>query len=336
MIPYLLLSAFMLAIPVSLWCGVFPVPFMTVSRIVLALVSPMPFPEHGHWTDNELVVVQVVRLPRVALASLSGTGLGMAGATLQGVFRNPLVGPDVIGISAGAACGAVLGILFGLPDTAIIAVAFAGGMLALVVAAALTQLAGGGILSLVLAGVVVSAFFSAIISLAQFLANPDTQLPSLVYWLMGSFADADRRKVFVLAVPVFGAGAVLLTLRWRLNLLSLGDADAAALGIQVRRLRWMMVTFVAVIVAAQVSVSGIVGWVGLVVPHFARMLVGGDHRRLLPTAAMLGGLFTLVIDDLARSFPAAELPIGVLMALGGTPVFAALLWKHGARGWGGD
>jgi iron complex transport system permease protein len=333
----LLLGLFAAAIPVSLWFGVYPVAAGTVVRIALALASPWPLPAHGAWTANELVVVQVVRLPRVALAALAGTGLGLAGATLQGVFRNPLVGPDVIGISAGAACGAVLALLAGWADTAVMAAAFAGGMAALAAAALLARLTGGGgALTLVLAGVIVSAFAAAVISLAQFLANPDTQLPSLVYWLMGSFADADRRKVLVLAVPVLASGSALLALRWRMNLLSLGEADAAALGVRVGRLRWTLVSCAALIVAAQVSVSGIVGWVGLVVPHVARILVGSDHRRLLPASGVLGGLFTLLADDMARSFPAAELPIGVLMALVGTPVFAALLWRHGARGWGGD
>jgi iron complex transport system permease protein len=320
----------------SLTLGVYPVPARVVGRVLASLVLPAPLLQDAS-AEAQFVVVQVVRLPRVVLATLAGAGLGLSGAALQGLFRNPLVGPDIIGVSAGAACGGVLAILLAWPAPGVVTAAFAGGLLAVVLASGLARLGrGSGLLGVVLAGVVVSAFFSAVLALAEFLADPQATLPSIVYWLMGSFAGADQAKVATLAVPTLAGSVLLLGLRWRLNLLSLGDVDAQALGLRVARLRWAVVALCALLVAAQVSVSGIVGWVGLIVPHLARMLVGPDHRRLLPAAGLLGGVFTLGVDDLARSVADQELPIGLLTALVGTPVFALLFWRAQAGGWRRD
>lgn len=322
------------AVPISLLVGVYPVRWPTVGRIAVHLVWPSSDPPSPAWTQTDLIVVAVIRLPRVLLATLAGMGLGLAGATLQGLFRNPLVGPDIVGISAGAAFGAVLGMALLVPITLTVAMAFAGGLLALVAAAGIAARARDpGILSVVLAGVIVSAFFSALVGLAQYLVRPETQLPGIVYWLMGSFAAADPSRVLILAVPVLVAGTALIGLGWRINLLSLDDDDARALGVPVSRLRWTMIALVAVIVAAQVSVSGTIGWIGLVIPHLARLLVGPDHRRLLPASAFLGGGFALLADDLARSVTDQELPVGLLSALVGTPVFAVLFWRVQQRGW---
>ncbi len=325
------------AILLSLTLGAYPVPARTVASVVAGLVMPSAVPD-GSWTESERVVVQLVRLPRVVLATLAGTGLGLSGAALQGLFRNPLVGPDIIGVSAGAACGGALAIMFAWPATGVVSAAFCGGLFAIALASSLARLGGqgSGLLGVVLAGVIVSAFFSAVLTLAESLADPQATLPSIVYWLMGSFAGADRDKIATLAVPTLSGAALLLGLRSRLNLLSLGDADAQALGLPVARLRWAVVALCALIVAAQVAVSGIVGWIGLIMPHLACMLVGPDHRRLLPVAGLLGGIFTPGVDDLARSATSQELPIGLLTALIGTPVFALLFWRTQGRGWHRD
>ena len=328
---------FIAALPLSLLIGIYPVSPSTVGRILLHLILPLPGPSPDPWTRTELIVVSVVRLPRVALAALAGMGLGLAGATLQGLFRNPLVGPDIVGISAGAAFGAVFGLAWTLPAALTLALAFAGGMLALGLAAGVASLGRSpGVLAIVLAGVIVSAFFSALVGLTQYFVQPQTQLPGIVYWLMGSFAAADPAKVLILATPVLGAGSLLILLGWRINLLSLEDTDAHALGIPVPRLRWTLIILVSVIVAAQVSVSGTVGWIGLVVPHLARFLVGPDHRRLLLASALLGGSITLGADDLARSLTDQELPVGLLTAVAGTPAFAILFWRTQDRGWRPD
>ncbi len=335
LIPILLALLVLMAMLASMCIGAYPMSFWQSARILGHLAWPGSLPANPAWTVKEITVVQIVRLPRVLLATLAGLGMGMAGTALQGMMRNPLVGPDIVGVSSGAAFGGVLGMLFHLPPVGIVGLAFCGGMLAMLLTFGIAKLAksGASSLILILAGVFVGAFFLAAVGLIEFLAS-DAQLPSIVYWLLGSFVGADPRKVFMIAIPTLGAGAVLMTLRWRINLLSLGDLDAKTLGVNVGVPRWTLIALVSLIVAAQVAVSGIVGWVGLIVPHCARMLVGPDHRRLLPTAALLGSLFVLGLDDVTRSIVKAELPVGVLTALVGTPVVCVLLWKSRGKGWG--
>lgn len=188
-------------------------------------------------------------------------------------------------------------------------------------------------LALILAGVIVGGFFSSLTGLAQYVADPQTQLPAIVYWLLGSFAGMTYPKVAILAAVTLVCGVLLMLMRWRINLLSLGEADARALGVNVDVLRWGIIALVALIVAAQVSVSGGVGFVGLVVPHLARMIVGPEHARLLPASALLGGIYLLAMDDIARSVTAQEIPIGLLTSMVGMPVFAYLFWKMQGKGW---
>jgi iron complex transport system permease protein len=332
--PFLLGAAIFVAMAGSLLLGAYPMSYGKAATILAHLAWPFPLPADPPWNVKELTVVQIVRLPRVLVATLSGIGLGMAGAALQGVMRNPLVGPDLVGVTSGAAFGGVLAMMFDLPPAGIVGLAFAGGLLAMVLTFGLSRLAGASdsSMALILAGVFVGAFFMALVGLVQFVVS-DAKLPGIVYWLLGSFIGADPQKVYMIAVPTLGGGAVLMLLRWRLNLLSLGDVDAATLGVNVHLLRWIVISLVSLIVAAQVSVAGIVGWVGLVVPHLARMLVGPDHRRLLPASALLGGLFVLGIDDLTRTIVVGEIPVGILSALFGTPIICFLFWKTQTRGW---
>lgn len=335
--PLLLVVAVLVAIVASLCIGAYPMSFWRAAEIVLHLAWPFPLPDNPPWTIKELTVVQIIRLPRVLLATLAGIGLGMSGAALQGMMRNPLVGPDLVGVSSGAAFGALMAMLFDWPPAGIIGLSFCGGLGAMLCTFGLAKLVRGGSdgIALILAGVFIGAFFIACVGLVQFLA-PDYMLPTMVYWLLGTFVGADPQKVWMIAIPTLGGGAILMLLRWRLNLLSLGDLDASSLGVNVRWLRWGILALVSMIVASQVSVSGLIGWVGLVVPHCARMLVGPDHRRLLPVSALLGGLFVLGLDDLTRSVVQAEIPVGVLTALFGTPVICFLFWKTQTRGWIND
>lgn len=189
------------------------------------------------------------------------------------------------------------------------------------------------ILMLVLAGLVVSALFGALTSLLVFVADPETKLPGIVFWLLGSFAAADYDKAAIVAVATVLGAATLLALAWRVNILSLGDEDAASLGIRVEPLRWAILTACCLIVAGQVAVNGVVGWVGLVVPHIARMIVGADHRRLLPAALLVGAGYMVAVDGIARTATAAEIPLGILTALVGAPIFAVLLRTLQRRGW---
>jgi len=327
----------LLAVIGSLCIGVYPVPLAHVGQMLLELSLPEPLRPTSHWSAAEQAAIQIVRLPRVLMAVLAGAGLGLAGTSLQGMMRNPLVGPDLVGASSGAACGGMLAILLDWPSWGLLAGSFGGGFLALLSVWLLSRLSrSSGALQMVLAGIVVSALFSALHGVIQYCADPESKLPTLVYWLIGSFSGATAAKVDILAPAVLGAGAVLLLLRWRLNLLSLGDMDAEALGLKSGGLRWLIVALVALIVAAQVAVSGIVGWAGLIVPHFARMLVGPDHRRLLPAAALTGAIFLLAMDDIARTLLTQEVPIGILTAGIGTPIFAFLFWRTQTKGWNHD
>jgi iron complex transport system permease protein len=285
--------------------------------------------------SNPAIVVRTLRLPRILLSALSGMGLAMAGAAMQGIFRNPLVGPEILGVSSGASFGGVLALSLGFSGgLQLIPFSFLFGCGALALALALARLAGRmGVLGLVLAGVVVGGLFGALTGMATYLADPESRLPGLVFWLMGSFAQAGREAVAFLAAASIVSAVPLIGLAWRLNILSLGDADAAALGVKAGRLRWIVVGLVALFVAAQVAVSGGVGWVGLVIPHLGRMLVGPDHVRLLPVSALLGGIYLLWMDTLARAIAPFEIPIGLMTSIIGTPVFAFFFVKLKGRGW---
>ncbi|ACK52358.1 transport system permease protein [Methylocella silvestris BL2] len=330
-VPAFLFLILALLVLFSLTLGRYPVPFPEVVRIVL---TTSPLGAHIDDADTPRIVVEIVRAPRILLVTLCGMGLALSGAAMQGVFRNPLVGPEIAGVSSGAALGGVVAILLSWPPLAVTGLAFALGLLALAAAFGLARIAGrASTLALVLSGVIVGGFCSALVGLVQTLADPTTRLPSIVYWLLGSFIGATSSQVVIVASITLFAGGLLLALRWRINLLSLGDADASSLGVNIELLRWSLMGLVALIVAAQVSVSGGVGWVGLIVPHLARMLVGPDHVRLLPTAAFLGGIYLLAMDDVARSATEQEIPIGLLTSVIGTPIFAFLFWKTQSKGW---
>lgn len=315
---------------VALGSGRYAVPLEEVYRILLSVVLPI----EQTWSDTDARVVLLARVPRVVLAMLVGGGLALSGAVLQGVFRNPLVGPQILGVSSGAAFGGALAILFGLGWVFLVAGAMVSGILALVVVAFVSQVDGRTpILMLVLAGVVTSAFFTALVSVLTYVADPYSRLPAIVFWLMGSLATATYPKILPAALPVLLGGGLILLLRWRLNLLSLGEEEAATLGVPIHTLRWLVLIAVAVMVAGAVAVSGVVGWVGLVVPHLARMWVGPDHRVLLPVSLALGAAYLTVIDTLARSLTPAEIPLGILTALVGAPVFFVLLRRTRGKGW---
>ncbi|MGI4801808.1 MAG: FecCD family ABC transporter permease [Janthinobacterium lividum] len=315
----------------SFLVGRYPIDLPGVLHIFaaeLGLVTP-----HGPPVLRSVIID--IRLPRIVAGMLVGGGLALSGACYQAVFRNPLVSPFTLGVSAGAGFGAALAILLWPAPGAIIASAFGFGLLAVALCFLLgfgRGTAGASPLALVLGGIVVGAFFTALLSLLKYLADPEAKLPLIEFWLLGSLANASRRDALMLVALLLPAGGVLLTLRWRLNLLMLGDDEARTLGVEAGRLRLIVVALATLIAAAPVAVAGIVGWVGLVVPHAARLLVGADTRRLLPAAASMGACYLLFVDDLARSVTAGEVPIGILTALIGAPVFAVLL-RRGGLGW---
>ncbi|AVP69137.1 FecCD family ABC transporter permease [Prescottella equi] len=307
---------------ISLSVGRYTVPVNEVARILINEVISLP----RTWTDAESNVVLGVRLPRVLLGMLVGGGLALGGAALQAAFRNPLVSPQILGVSSGASFGGVLALMFGLGSTFLVGGAFLFGLAALGMVLLIGRSrAGGAILMIVLGGVVTSAFFSALVSFITYVADPYTTLPSIVFWLMGSLATADMAKVLVAAVPILAGSAVIIGLRWRINILSLGDDDAASLGVNPGRLRALLLTMVALMTAGAVAVAGVIGWVGLVVPHIARLWVGPDHRISMPTTFVLGAAYLTIIDTLSRTVSSGEIPLGILTAIIGAPVFVLLL-----------
>jgi iron complex transport system permease protein len=288
----------------------------------------------GAPTPAEIVLLNV-RLPRIGAAILVGAALAAAGAAYQTIFRNPLVSPDILGVSTGAGLGAALGILFSLPVVLIEALAFAGGLVTvvLVTAVATAVQTHDRVLVLVLAGIVVGALAGAAISLIKVLADPYDQLPAITFWLLGSLAGAKGIDVTAVVPPVVLGLGLLWLLRWRVTVLSLGDDEARALGIDVVRLRATIIAAATLATASVVAISGVVGWIGLLIPHMARMLVGPQFARLLPTAALMGAGFLLLVDTLARTLARVETPIGILTAIIGAPVFIFLL-QGARRAWG--
>jgi iron complex transport system permease protein len=310
--------------------GRFPV---SVGDLLVVLWSSLTGADHGLDPTIETVVLKV-RGPRVAGAILIGAALAAAGAAYQNMFRNPLVSPDILGVSAGAAVGAVLGIFLSLNVILIQSLAFAFGLgaVGLVYVTANAVRGHDPLLVLVLAGVVVGSLLGACVALMKYLADPYNQLPAITFWLLGSLASATPADVWS-TLPLMLLGLVpMWLLRWRINLLSLDDEEARALGVETGRIRLVVIAAATLMTSAAVAISGVIGWIGLVIPHFARMLVGPDFSRLLPTSILLGAAFLLGVDTLARTVARIEIPLGVLTAFVGTPLF---LWQLATarRGW---
>lgn len=279
-------------------------------------------------------VLLLIRGPRVLAGMTIGAALAGAGVVYQGLFRNPLVSPDVLGVSAGAGLGAVLGIFLSLPLAAIQLLAFVGGLATVAIVYLIASAVQGRdpTLVLVLGGVVVGALAGAAISLVKILADPYDQLPAITFWLLGSLASIRGADVLG-ALPAVMLGLVpLVLLRWRINVLSLGDEEAKTLGVNAAHLRALLIGAATLITASVVAISGVIGWVGLVIPHIARMLVGPNFERLLPAAMLMGAAYLVAVDTLARSLGRIEVPIGILTATVGAPFFLWLLWR-GRHGW---
>ncbi|GAU82350.1 iron ABC transporter permease [Bosea sp. BIWAKO-01] len=303
--------------------GRFPVGPGDLLRILWAEVSGQP---SGLPPQLETVIWNI-RGPRVIAAMLCGAALAVAGTAFQGLFRNPLVSPDILGASSGAALGAVVGIYFSLGIVGIQLGAFIGGLIAVgavyVVGSAIRR--GDPVLALVLTGVVIGSLLGAGIGLVKYWADPYNQLPAMTFWLLGSLAGTAKADLLPLLGPVALGSVVLIALRWRMNVMSLPEEEARALGLNTGPLRVAIVAAATMVTAASVAAAGIIGWVGLVVPHLARFLVGPDFGKLVPTAAILGGGYLLIIDTLARTIGPVETPLGILTAVIGTPFFIWLL-----------
>ncbi|MEE3490417.1 MAG: iron ABC transporter permease, partial [Methanobrevibacter sp.] len=299
--------------------------------VVSTLLSPI-FPQM-EVSSTVTTIVFEIRLPRIIGAIVVGACLAISGAAFQSIFKNPLVSSDLLGVSNGAGFGAALGILLSGANIITQIFAFIFGLISVAATYLISKsYKAGGILVLVLSGVAISAFFNSLISAIKFIADPDDKLPEIVYWLMGSLASINADKLLMIAIPVIIGLVVLLALRWQMNLLAMGDEEAQSLGLNPSRIRLLIIAGCTLLTSAAVSISGIVGWIGLIIPHMSRMIVGPDNRVLLPASLSLGASFLLLIDNISRAVIAIEIPIGILTAIIGVPIFLYLL-KRGYSEW---
>jgi iron complex transport system permease protein len=318
------------AIMIALAYGPFPLRWEDVVRAVNRLRGD----DVGAVTSGEIVFMRV-RLPRVAADILVGAALSGAGSAYQTLFRNPLVSPDILGVATGSGLGAVVGILLSLSVLGIEGFAFLGGIATVLLVYLISSSLRGHdrTLVLVLSGVVVGAFAGACISLVKILSDPYDQLPAITFWLLGSLAGIKLSDLAIVAPLVLLGFAPLVLNRWPIGVLSLGDDEARALGVDVGRLRAVVIAAATLMTASVVAISGVIGWIGLMMPHVARMLVGPNFNRMLPASMLLGSTFLLIVDTLARGLARVETPVGILTAMLGAPFFLWLL-SRGRRSWG--
>ncbi len=298
---------------------------MDVVRIFASKVMPIT----QTWTASQEAVVLELRFPRVVAAIVVGGALSLAGAAYQGVFRNPLVAPDILGVSSGACVGAATAIVFGLGAVLMQAFAFAGGILAVGLTLTIPALARrNNVLMLVLSGIITAGFFNALIGLMKYVADPETQLPEITYWMLGSLSSTQWSDVIYLLPLALICATGLIALSWRINLLSLNDAEARSLGAHVKLERGLLIIFATLITACAVCLAGTIGWIGLVIPHLVRLVCGADNAKVMPLSLIAGALFMLIIDTLARTLSGGEIPLSILTGFVGTPLFAWVLIKQ--------
>lgn len=309
--------------------GRYPISPGEVLKILLSHILPV---FHVNSGILDTIVIQI-RLPRILAAMIVGASLALSGVSFQGLFRNPLVSPDILGVSSGAGFGAALAILLSGNQLAIEASAFCFALLAVGISYSISKMVKGNpTLSLILAGMAIASLFGALLSLVKYVADPTNQLPAITYWLMGSLASVNQKDLLYAAVPMLVGIIILILIRWRFNVLAMGEEEAQSLGVDTGRLRAIIVVCCTMITASAVCISGTIGWVGLVIPHIGRALVGPDHKNLLPVCLLIGAIFLLFIDDIARVAASVEIPIGILTAIVGIPFFIFLL-QRGGKGW---
>jgi len=309
----------------SLAIGRYNIPFFDSVLILLAQI----FPIEPTWTQTMEAVIFNLRLPRTIAAVLIGGGLALSGAAYQSMFKNPLVSPDLLGVSSGACVGASLAILYSMGPVVIQILAFIGGIVAVSITVAVPRLMhNSSTLMLVLSGVIVGGLMSSIMGIIKYVADADTALAEMVYWAMGSLSNVKMVDLYYIAPCILLSGFVLVLFRYRLNVLSLGEDEAKTLGVDVRKVRGIIIVCATLLTASAVCLAGTIGWVGLVIPHLGRMIVGPDNRKLLPVAVVLGAIFMVVIDITARSLTSAELPLSIITGLIGAPFYFYLLIRQ--------
>lgn len=320
-----------LMIIVSLFVGRYPIDTRSVWYI-------LKYPIFGGNVTPDAVMTSIIydiRLPRTIFGLLVGGSLAVSGATLQGMFRNPLVDSGMLGVSAGASFGAILAIiLFNNNYMMIISLSFIFGLIAVLMSYFIGNFKNlTSPVLLVLGGVIVSSFFSSLVSFGKFIADPFDELPAIVFWLMGSLANIQYKEILLVSIPMLIGVIGIFLMRWKINILSMGDKEALSMGINPKTTRIVLISFCTLATASAVCFAGTIGWIGLIIPHIIRMLIGNDNRRLIPASFFLGGSFLIFIDCLARSLSSAEIPITILTSLIGAPFYVLLIRKTKGGGW---
>lgn len=332
-------------IPVMVVLAILPIMAFLISFVVGRYIIPLPvlfrilagklFGLKVTWPETLETVLFAVRLPRIWAAMLVGGALSLAGATYQGLFKNPMVSPDILGAAAGAGFGAAIAILLSWNIVAIQVSSFLFGLAAVALTYLISSAISRGnnaLLVLVLTGMVVSTLFTSLISMTKYVADPYSKLPAITFWLMGGLSSINAKDNLIVLTPLLLGAIPIILLRWKLNVLSFGEEEAKAMGLDTARLRLVVIVCSTLLTAASVSIGGMIGWVGLIIPHLARMIVGPNYKTLIPASLLIGSTFLLLVDDIARSVFAMEIPLGILTALIGAPFFVYLLLK-GKRGW---
>ncbi len=313
---------------VSFMIGRYPINPVDLIKVLLSKIIHI----EPTWSPEIETVIFNIRLPRVIGGILVGAALSVAGASYQGLFRNPMVSPDVLGASAGAGFGAALGIFLSFSYFGISFSAFGFGLLTVAIVYIISnKVKNNPILGLILAGIMVSSIFTSATSFLKLIADTDSVLPAITYWLMGSLASIRQKDILFALVPIVIGILPLIVLRWRLNVLTMGEEEALTIGVNTKVIRVIVVVCATLITAASVSISGMIGWVGLVIPHFARMIVGDDYRVLLPASMLMGASYLLLVDNFARTISTSEVPIGILTAFVGAPFFLYLILREGRK-----
>jgi iron complex transport system permease protein len=314
-----------ITIIISFRLGRYPIPAKEVLGILLSKIYPIEL----FWTDRVEMVLINIRLPRIILACLVGCCLSAAGAAYQGVFQNPMAAPDILGASAGAAFGAALAILnYGSRFMITVSAFFFSLLTVSLVYLISKRVKGKSILGLILSGIIVGSLFSAGTSFIKLVADPTDQLPAITYWLMGSLAGAKMGDIKFAIIPMIIGLVPLLLIRWRLNVLTMGDDEARTMGVNANQIRIIVIICATLTTAASVSVSGMIGWVGLVIPHLARKLVGNNYNHLMPASILFGAIFLLLVDNVSRNLLTTEIPLGILTAFVGAPFFIYLITRE--------
>lgn len=323
-----LILLFFLCLFLAFISGRYPVRPADIVKILGSKIIPIT----PAWAAAEETAIIQIRLPRVLAAVVIGGGLSCAGAAYQGIFQNPMVSPDILGASAGSALGAALGILLSLPYQAVSLLSFLSGLLSVgLVCLVSVYVKNNPTLGLVLSGMMIGSICSAALSFIKLLADTNNVLPVITYWLMGSLASSRISDILFILPWMAGGMAVLLLQRWNMNVMTLGSEEAQCMGVHSARTRLCVIAAATLITSSAVSTSGMIGWIGLIIPHLSRMLVGSDYRHLLPASILMGSSFLLAVDILSRTLSTSEIPLGILTAFVGAPFFLWLIIRQGSH-----